>query len=175
MLIAVTKPEIKQNILKKLPKSKFEYVSYIHPSALYSEFSSIGSGCIIGPYAILTGNVELDDFVYVSYNSVIGHDTRVKSFSTIYPYVEICGNCKIGKGCVFGISSYVLPGTSMGDASKLDAGSILRESCDSRCFMRGNPAKLISKRLRSSTYKYRLFFAHLLATQCTLFAHLLIW
>ena len=76
---------------------------------LFSNFANLGEGCVLGPNAILTGNVTLDNFVYVSYNSVIGHDTKVGKFTTLYPFVEICGHCNVGKCCVFGIKSVMLP------------------------------------------------------------------
>tara|TARA_Y100001970_G_C13958828_1_gene712100 strand:+ start:89 stop:724 length:636 start_codon:yes stop_codon:yes gene_type:complete len=143
ILIAVTDPKLKTKIFNNFPLNKFKYINYIHPTALISKFSKIGIGCIIGPYAILTGNVHLEDFIYISYHSVVGHDTKIGSFSTLYPYVEVCGNCTVGEMCVFGINSFMLPGNKLISESKLDAGSILRESFNRKCLLSGNPATII--------------------------------
>ena len=75
-----------------MPLDKYKYLTYVHPTCIISNFANLGEGCVLGPNAILTGNVTLDNFVYVSYNSVIGHDTKVGKFTTLYPFVEICGH-----------------------------------------------------------------------------------
>ena len=51
----------------------------------------------------------------------------------------------IGEMCVFGINSIVLPKMNVCNNSKLDAGSILRESIKEPSLYSGNPAKMIRK------------------------------
>ncbi len=145
VLMGVTEPALKEKILSDLPLNKYKYLTYIHPTSIVSKFTNLGEGCLIGPYAILTGNVFLDDFVYVSYNSIVGHDTSVGKFTTLYPFVEVCGHCDVGKSCVFGIKSVMLPSNTMKKNTKLDAGSILRDSFEGNVLLSGNPAKIVHK------------------------------
>ena len=145
ILMGVTEPSIKEKILNDLPLDKYKYLTYVHPTCIISNFANLGEGCVLGPNAILTGNVTLDNFVYVSYNSVIGHDTKVGKFTTLYPFVEICGHCNVGKCCVFGIKSVMLPSNNMEDNTKLDAGSVLRNSFEENVLLSGNPAEVVHR------------------------------
>lgn len=142
IIIAVSSPSLKEKIVSSFSKQCYSFTSYIHPSVIISDFSNIETGCIIGPNAVLTGNVSLHKFVYLSYSSIVGHDSSIGEFSTIYPLVEVSGNCNVGKKCVFGLKSACFPGLTLTDETKVDAGSILRKSTDLKGIYSGNPAEL---------------------------------
>ena len=47
-------------------------------------------GCILAPGTMLTGDPELENFVFTNTEVVIGHDSKVGKFCTLFPKVEIC-------------------------------------------------------------------------------------
>ena len=145
LIIAVTSPQIKKQIFHNFSEDIYAFETYIHPTVEISEYSKIGIGTIIGPKAIITGDAVVNNFVYVSYASIVGHDSVVDSFSTLYPFVEVCGDCNVGKECIFGIRSILLPSNSVGDNTKIDAGSILRKSIEGNCLVSGNPAVVVKR------------------------------
>lgn len=51
----------------------------------------------------------------------------------------------IGKNCVIGINSVILPGVKLGDSVVVAAGSIVTKDIPSNSMVAGNPAKVISK------------------------------
>ena len=115
--------------------------SYIHPSCNISSFSKIGLGSILAPQSIICADAILKDHNFLNTECVIGHDTIIEKFCTIFPKTEICGDCYIEEGCTFGIGSIVTPGVTMKSDSKLDAMSVLRQNFNQSAMFVGNPAK----------------------------------
>ena len=143
VFIAISSPKIREKVYIELSKFDLNFDPYIHPSCHISEFATVNFGCILAPDTMLTGDPILNKFVFTNTEVVIGHDAVIEDFCTLFPKVEICGDCNIGKGCVFGINSIVLPGINIISGSKLDAGSILRESINEPSLFSGNPAQKI--------------------------------
>ena len=91
------------------PETKFEGV---HPSAVIGKDVKIGSGCVVGPHAVLEDGVVLGDRVVVHSNSVIGWGSRIGDDSAIFPNVTVYPRTKIGRrvrihsGSVIGADGY---------------------------------------------------------------------
>jgi len=137
-ILAVANPKIKKIIVEK---NEDRWTTFIHPSAHVSRFATIGKGCILTPQTIVTADAVIGDYVFLNTNATVGHDSIIGDYTTLYPNTEICGNCNIGKNCVFGIGSYVVPNVNLVDDTKVAAGSIVWESVTEPCLLIGNPAK----------------------------------
>lgn len=144
IFIAIASPKKREKIYMQLSKYDVVFESYIHPTCQISKFAEIGNGCIFAPHTMLTGDPVIKNFVFANTEVVIGHDSLISDYCTLYPKVEICGDCKIGEKCVFGIGSIVLPKISVSANSKLDAGSILRKSILKSSLYSGNPAEIVT-------------------------------
>lgn len=81
-VIAIAVPAIKERIVGSLVKRGATFVSIIHPTALISEFTSIGEGVVIYPYAKVNVNSSIGDYVALL-GSIIGHDAKVGDYSKI--------------------------------------------------------------------------------------------
>ena len=51
----------------------------------------------------------------------------------------------IGKNCVIGVNSIVLPGLKIGDHSVIAAGAVVTKDIPSHSMVAGNPAKILRK------------------------------
>lgn len=141
-ILAVADPKTKKIIVEK---NEDRWTSFIHSSAHVSRFATIGKGCVLTPQSIVAADAVLGDFVFFNSNATVGHDSYIGDFTTLYPNTEICGNCNIGKNCVFGIGAYVVPNVTLVDGTKVSAGSIVWESYTEKCLLIGNPAKPLVK------------------------------
>lgn len=141
-LLAVAQPDVKRAIVSK---NEDRWGTYIHPSCEVSPFAKIGRGCMLTPQCIVVGDAIIEDFVFMNTNATVGHDARVGQWSTMFPNTEICGDCQIGPGCIFGIGSYVLPDRHLSAGIQVSAGSIVRHSYQNSehagIILQGNPAK----------------------------------
>lgn len=141
-LLAIAEPKGKKIVVSRFPDTT-KWLTYIHPSANVSSFSSVGKGCVIAPLGIVTGDASLGDFVFFNTSAVIGHDSTIGTFSTLYPNTEVCGNCHIGESCTFGIGSYTVPDVTLPDGCSIGAGSIVWKSPEQSGLLIGNPAEMV--------------------------------
>ena len=78
----------------------------------------------------------------------IGDGTQVLNGAMILSH-DACRDLKtdtyIGKNCVIGVRSIVLPGVIIGNSCIIGAGSVITKNVESNSIVAGNPAKVIDK------------------------------
>lgn len=76
----------------------------------------------------------------------IGDGTDVLNGAMILSH-DACRRLKcdtyIGKNCVIGVRSIILPGVTIGDSSIVAAGGVVSKDVPPNCMVAGNPAKII--------------------------------
>lgn len=141
-VIAIAKPTIKEAITTQLERKGAEFVSIIHPTAIIGSFNKIGRGVVIYPYAKITVNTTVGDFVSLL-GSNIGHDAVVGDFSTISGMCAINGHAIVGKRVFIGGHAVVAPSKRIGDDAFIGSGSVVVTNIKSGYKVFGNPAKKI--------------------------------
>ena len=59
----------------------------------------------------------------------------------------------IGKNCVIGVRSIILPGVTIGDSSIVGAGAVVTKDVPAHSVVAGNPAKVIREGITEENYK----------------------
>lgn len=81
----------------------------------------------------------------------IGDGTRVLNGAVILSH-DACRGLKtdtvIGKNCIIGVRSIILPGITIGESSIVGAGAVVTKDVPSNCIVVGNPAKVISENIK---------------------------
>lgn len=146
-LLTIADPKVKENIVKRLD-GRVKFLSFISEKAIKGKNIEIGEGTIIGPDCILTSNIKIGRYVSIIIGSIVGHDSVVADFSSVMVHIEISGNVHIGKSTFIGSNSTIIPGITIGERSKIGAGSIVISDLPPGSFVYGNPAKNYSKILK---------------------------
>ena len=90
VLMAVANSKIRRKIIEEtLVNLDINYENYIHPSCNVSTFSVIGKGCILAPQTIICADAVLKDYNFLNTECVVGHDTTLADYCTLFPKVEI--------------------------------------------------------------------------------------
>lgn len=80
--------------------------------------------------------IHIGDYSWVLANAVIfAHDHCRDLKQDVY----------IGKYCVIGINSIIMPGVKISDHVVVGAGSVVTKDISAHCIVAGNPAKVIKK------------------------------
>lgn len=103
---------IREKVVNKYPKET-EYATIIHPTALISDWATIGKGAIITPNVVVNCNVTIGDFAHLNLQTNIGHDCKIGNFFTTAFSVNISGACTIGDGVYFGTNACVKQGVEI--------------------------------------------------------------
>jgi UDP-3-O-[3-hydroxymyristoyl] glucosamine N-acyltransferase len=95
--------------------------SVIHPTAVVAASASIGSGCFVGPLAVVSSHAKLGDHVIVHIHASIGHDSILGEYSSVLPGARVSGNVKVGCRVLVGSNAFLNAGIAIGDDSQIDA------------------------------------------------------
>lgn len=124
----------------RLPAEKFE--SFVHPSAIVSEYSEIKNGTVIFQNVVISSSTSVGKHVIILPNTVINHDSTVGDYSCITSGVLISGGVSIGQSCYLGTGSCLNNGINVGDECLIGMGSVVVDNTQKGNVYYGNPAKL---------------------------------
>lgn len=142
--IAIGIPKIKKEFIEKLKPYNFSYPTLIHPNVIIGNDNiKIGKGTIICAGNILTCDIVIENFVTLNLYCTIGHDTKIKSFSSFMPSVNISGEVTI-ESCVYsGTGVKIINQLSIGENTIIGAGAVISKNLPPNCTAVGIPAKPI--------------------------------
>lgn len=88
----------------------------------------------------------------------IGDNTWILACATIFAHDYCRGVGKkpknmdvfIGRDCVIGINSIIMPGVKVGNECVVGSGSVVTKNVPDNCIVAGNPAKIIKSEIRVS-------------------------
>lgn len=119
------------------------FASYIHPSSIVDETSSVGKGVIVLPGCLIDQQVVIEDNVLLNVGCCIAHDSVVGKHSFLSPRVAVAGFTKIGERCVIGINSTLIDNLVLTDGVQIGAGAVVIKHIEKPGLYVGNPTKFI--------------------------------
>ena len=106
-VIAITDYKIKKKITNILKNKNAKFRSVIHPTAIISEYSELGTGVIIYPFSSISTDTSVGNFTIINLGAVIGHDVTVGEYSFIGTNTVLGGWSEIGNECYVGSCSFI--------------------------------------------------------------------
>lgn len=140
---AVGTPEERGRIQKTLEAKGVRFETLIHPKVTILEGCTRGKGCLIEGATSISVGSKIGDGVFMNGRISIGHDVTIGDYTCIMPGTGISGWCNIGRECMIGGHSYVIPKRKIGDKATVAAGSIVFTNVKAGTTVLGNPAKRI--------------------------------
>ena len=136
----------RKNIINRLSEVKKNLdLSLIHPSSSISKFSKISNQVLVCSNVVINPLATIKTGCIINSSSVIEHECYIDEFSHIAPSATLCGNVKIGKLCLIGANSVVLPNLKVGDNTIVGAGTIVTKNIPPNSIVFGKSQKIISK------------------------------
>jgi len=121
--------------------------SPIDPSAAIAwDYSEIGPGVLVGPYAQIGPDVSIGRNAVILGNAFVGHDSCVGEFCHIATNAVIGSNINIGNACHIGMNATVREFVNIKDYCLVGMGSTVLNDIDEDSIVVGNPAKLLRKK-----------------------------
>jgi len=93
----------------------------IHPSAVIEPSATVGAGCYICQYAVVSINVHIGNHCFIHMHASVGHDSVVGSHTVIFPGARIGGNVHLESEVLIGSNAFVFQGKRVGKGSQVDA------------------------------------------------------
>lgn len=128
LIMAIASPLTKRSLIEKFLDFQSQFVSIVHPSAKVAKTACIERGSIICPFALISANVTIQEFVTINCHSTVGHDANIGSFTTLSGHVDITGQVQVEEGCFFGSGARVTPRRKIGKGAIIGAGCTVMTS-----------------------------------------------
>jgi sugar O-acyltransferase (sialic acid O-acetyltransferase NeuD family) len=144
-VLAVGEPNARARIAERFLKAGARFETVVHPRAYVASSATVGAGSVIAPFASVGASAVVGELVQVHFYASVAHDALVGRCAALSPYSVVNGGGRLGERVFLGTRATVNPTKSVGDGSKVTAGSVVYQDVPSDAIAMGNPAK--SRRL----------------------------
>ena len=144
-IIGVGNNAIRSAIAQKISilVPEFRFTNGIHPSAIISESSTIGRGCVCMAGTIINAGCTIHDHCIINTQASLDHDCSVGSFTSLGPNSAVGGGTSIGNSTQIGISACIFDKINIGHNCIIGGGSVVNKNVKDNSVYYGNPAKFI--------------------------------
>lgn len=143
VFIAIGDGRVRNEKAKELINNNKKIETLIHPSAIISKYSSVGSGTIVCEGVVIKAFSVVGENNIINSNSVIGHDCLIKNGCHISLGATIAGNVIIDINSWVGNNASVRQNISIGSNVMIGSGAVVVKNISSNITVVGNPAKPI--------------------------------
>lgn len=140
-LFAIGDVDTKKRMVAGLQSRGARFLTLIHPTAVIAGSARIGEGVIICPFALVSANAVVGDFVALNTYASCAHDSVIGKHSILCPYATVNGWGILEDEVFMGTHSTVTPRIRVGYRAKISANSAVFRDVPSRMLAIGVPAK----------------------------------
>ena len=137
-IIAIGDNAVRKSIAAKL---NVQWYTAIHPSAVVSEFATVGEGSMILPNAVINSCAEVGKHCIINTSSVVEHDNVIGDFAHISPKAALAGHVTVGELTQVGIGASVRQNTTICSGCLIGAGAAVVKDITEAGVYAGVPAK----------------------------------
>ena len=123
----------------------FSFPNIIDPSAVVSEYATLGSGTFIGKNAVINAGAKVGDNCIINTGAIVDHDSVVGDFAHVAVGTMVCGEARIGANTLVGAGATVLQCVKVGNDAIIGAGSVVLKDVGASCTAVGAPARILRK------------------------------
>ena len=123
----------------------------IDPSVIFDKDSCIFErGTVVAAGCTLTVNIHLHEFVYVSRNCTIGHESAIGAGTLVNPCATLSGYVEVGTGVMVGTGATILEYRRVGDRAIVGGGALVNKDVEPGVTVVGVPARPLAGTASSS-------------------------
>lgn len=121
LVIAIGDNTLRSKLTEKV---RHHFAIVCDPTASISQYAFVQEGTVVLHHSIIQANTNVGRHVIINSAAVVDHDCTIGDFSHIAPNATLCGEVRVGKGCLVGAGAVVLPGSSVPDGTIVKAGTV---------------------------------------------------
>ena len=126
---------------KMLESHGVEFPCLIHPSAVVSRYSKIGSGTVVMARAVINANSVIGDSCIVNTGSIVEHDSLLKDGVHISPGANLSGGICLKSQVWIGVGATLKQNVTIGAGSIVGAGAVVVNDIPAKKLAIGCPAQ----------------------------------
>ncbi len=128
-----------------LEKQGIELATIVHPTAMVSPFSEIGSGSVILANAVVNPFAKVGKACIINTGSIVEHDCIIDDGVHLSPNATVAGRVHIGKNTWICMGSSVAHDIKIGENVVVGAGAVVLKDVPDNVMTAGVPATIRKK------------------------------
>lgn len=134
--------KVRRKLFEFFIEEGWESVNIIHPNAVVSKKTKMGTGVLIEAGCLVTPAPFIGDNVVVNTGSQVNHDNIIESHVYIASGVVLSGGVQVGENTLIDDSVTVALGRRIGKNCIIGAGSVVTKDIPDGVIAYGNPCKV---------------------------------
>lgn len=143
VVIAVSDPTARSEIVRRLDLQNARYGKVLHPLAGFGSDVSHGEGSIVLAQTFVSTHARLGHHCHINYGVTFGHDSIAEDFVTVLPNATIGGRVRLCSRVTIGSGAVVLPRLTIGEGAVVGAGAVVTKDVSPRTVVVGIPAQIL--------------------------------
>jgi sugar O-acyltransferase (sialic acid O-acetyltransferase NeuD family) len=140
-MIAIGTPPGRKALANKVWAQGGKLATLIHPRAYAAATAHIGDGSILAPFSFAGPECVIGENVMLNLYASVAHESHVGQHSVLSPYAGTQARAKLAD-CVFcGAHTAITYGVTVGNGTKIAAGSVVYSDLAAGAEAFGNPAR----------------------------------
>lgn len=140
IVIGVGEPLARFRLTSQAKNAGIRLATVAHPSAHIAPTATLEDGVVLAPFTFVGPLAVVGESALLNTYASVGHDARIGKSSTLSPYACVNGNVDLGRACFLGTGASISPRSTVGDGSKISAGSVFSGNAEPGSMIHGNPA-----------------------------------
>lgn len=120
-----------------------KFISLIHPTAIISPSSRIGTGVAVKAFCVISNNVIIEDYTYLQSSVIAGHDVHIGKYCQINSFSFFAGFTRIHDQVTVNAGARFVQNAVAEERSVIGMGSVVLKRVKTGTTVFGSPAKVI--------------------------------
>jgi sugar O-acyltransferase (sialic acid O-acetyltransferase NeuD family) len=143
--VAYNQRNFRQQVYAFLKRHGVRLATFVHPSSFVEPSAVVGEGSTVLVKCVIDMGARLRENVFMSSHGFVSHDVEVGAHTYLGPSVNLAGGTRVGPRCFIGIATTTIDGISVGSNVQTAAGAVITRPVADDCLVAGVPA-VIKKR-----------------------------
>lgn len=144
VLCTIGEPRSRAAVVRRLEAVGARFTTFVHDTALLLPGASVGAGSVVYPFVVVSPDVIVGRFAWLSIGSVLGHDVTVGDVVTLSSTSQVLGGVTVGDRTFVACGAIVVPGVEVGADARIGAGSVVLRRVTPGTTVFGTPATLLA-------------------------------
>lgn len=128
--------DIRERLYRQLKEVGYRLPNIIDDTAVISGNAELADGIFVGKNAVINANAKIGKMCIINTGAIIEHDCRVGDYSHVAVGSVLCGEVIVGKNTLIGANATVIQQKTVGDNCIIGAGTTIRKDVEDKHMIR---------------------------------------
>lgn len=134
---------IRRKMISFIEGNDLTAATFVSRHAYVSSLAKIGKGAVILPFAVVSGNPKIGDYVLMNCASGVAHHVIIGNNVVLSPGARVNGHCTLGNDVTLGTNAALIPGTTVITGAEIGILTYPRRKVRRKNLILSNPGRAV--------------------------------